>query len=257
MFVLWFVWNARVSCTVLLFACLLRESCAVYSLICFLFVTQEFYALFVLWIVCYPRVSCTVRSLDCLFVSQESRARSVLWIVCLQCKSLVHCSFSRLFVCYPRVSCTVCSLDCYPRVSCTVRSLDCLFVSQGSWALFVLWIVCLLCKSLAHCLFSKSLVHCLFSGLFVCYVRVSCTVFSPGFFIIFTHKSLFSCTVCSLDCLFVTRESRALSVLWIVCLQCKSLVHYFFSGLFVCYARVSCTVFSPGFFIIFTHKSLF
>ena len=100
---------------------------------------------------------------------------------------------------------------------------------QESRALFVLWIVCLL---------PKSLVHCLFSGLFVCFAR-------------------FLSTVCSLDRLFVTRESRALSVLWIVCLQCKSLVHYFFSGLFVCYARVSCTVFSPGFFIIFTHKSLF
>ena len=147
---------------------------------------------------CFARFLSTVCSLDCSFVTRESRARSVLWIVCLQCKSLVHCSFSELFVCNPRVSCTVCSLDCYPRVSCTVCSLDCLF----------------------------------------------------GF-------ARFLGTVCSLDCLFVTRESRALSVLWIVCLQCKSLVHYFFSGLFVCYARVSCTVFSPGFFIIFTHKSLF
>ena len=113
MFILWFVrllhasgaqclffdlFETQESCTVLLFACLLRESCAVYSLICFLFVTQEFCALFVLWIVCYSRASCTVCSLDCLFVTQESLALSVLWIVCLLPKSLVHCSFSGLFV---------------------------------------------------------------------------------------------------------------------------------------------------------------
>ena len=106
-----------------------------------------------------------------------------------------------------------------------------------------------------HCLFSgllsKSLVHCPFSGLFVCFAR-------------------FLSTVCSLDCLFVMQEScalsvlqesRTLSVLWIVCLLRKSFVHCFFSwilyhfyaqisflvhclfsGLFVCYARVSRTV---------------
>ena len=185
----------------------------------------------------------------------------------------MHCSFSGLFVCFARVSRTVCSLDC-------------LFAMQESRALFVLWIVCLLPKSLVLCLFSgllsKSLEHCLFSGLFFSFARFFSTVCSlDGSFVTRESRARsvlwivclllrvsctvcsldcyprVSCTVCSLDCLFVTRESRALSVLWIVCLQCKSLVHYFFSGLFVCYARVSCTVFSPGFFIIFTHKSLF
>ena len=174
-----FVCNARVSCTVSSLDCLFvtQESGALFFSQDCLFVTQESRALSILWMlcllpkslvhclfsglfVCYPRVSCTVRSLDCLFVSQESRARSVLWIVCLQCKSLVHCSFSGLFVCYPRVSCTVCSLDCYPRVSSTVCSLNCFLVSQGSSALFVLWMVRL---------WRESLAHGLFSGLFVCY----------------------------------------------------------------------------------------
>ena len=49
-------------------------------------------------------------------------------------------------------------------------------------------------------------------------------------------------TFSSLVCLFVTQESRALSPLLFVCLLPKNLVHCFFSCLFVCYAKFSCTV---------------
>ena len=248
-----------------------------------MFVTQEFRALFFLLDslsfsltnLCFNGLE-FFYSLDSLFAMQESRALFFLWIVCLLRKSLVHCSFSRLFVCYLRVSCTVCSLDCLfvtqesralfvlwivclfrkslahglfsglfvcnARVSCTGRSLDCLFVTQESRALSVLWIVIQESRALSVLwivfLFRKVLQHCLFSGLFVCDARVSRTGRS-------------------LDCLFVTQESRALSVLWIViqesralfvlwivCLLRESLAHCRFSGLFVCNARVSCTIFS-------------
>ena len=84
----------------------------------------------------------------------------------------------------------------------------------------------------------ESLAHCLFSGLFVCNARVSCTIFS-------------------LDCLFVTQEFRALFFLldslsflrtnlffnWLefcallcfkfACRLRKNLAHSFFPG-FVC-----------------------
>ena len=164
-----------------------------------LFETQESLALFSCSLVCYASLAlfilwyvfCLLRKnfahclFSGLFVTQESRALFVLWIVCLFRKSLAHGLFSGLFV-------------CNARVSCTVRSLDCLFVTQESRALSVLWIVIQESRALSVlwivCLFRKVLEHCLFSGLFVCYARVLRTVCSPRV----------SCTVCSLDCLFVT-----------------------------------------------------
>ena len=167
--------------------------------------------------VCFARVSRTVCSLDCLFVTQESRALSVLWIVIQESRAL-----SVLWIVF--------------------------FVSQGSSALFVLWIVRLWRESLAHglfsglfvcyqesralsvlwiviqesralfvlwivCLLRESLAHCRFSGLFVCNARVSCTIFS-------------------LDCLFVTQEFRAL--FFLLDSLSFSLTNLFFNGLEFC-----------------------
>ena len=70
--------------------------------------------------------------------------------------------------------------------------------------MFVLWIVCLLRESLAHGLFS---------GLFVCNARVSCTIFS-------------------LDCLFVTQEFRAL--FFLLDSLSFSRTNLFFNGLEFC-----------------------